>query len=530
MLKRALFFLVVAALLTAGGYYVWGRLRESVKVDPPQMVAVRQDTFVHEILGRGSVDSAQNEEVRVRVESAGQGGLTIETVIPEGTLVKKGDQLATLSSSWLAEQTERQLVVVISSRAKLGQSQAELKTAELTLTEYKEATFIQNRKAIENEIFTATEQVKTQEDNLVHANRLYERGYIKEAQVVAYEVEYEKAVKTKEIAEIKLDGLKTFTKNKMETQYEAAVETAKAKVEADEQTLQIDNARLEHLQRQLANCTIYAPSDGQIVYYMPRWGGDENLIREGKRVLDKDILFQLPDPNQMQVKGLINEANVRHVSPGQKATIRLEAFLNRSFEGEVTQVNAYPEPAGWMGGGTMSKEYLTTVKILNSPEGVKTGLTAEARIVVNEIPNALLLPTQAVFRHGEKMYVLTFKEGKWDKVEVKTGHANDKDVVILEGLNEGDEVVLGAWVHRDKVDLPKVEEEPRREEGNTDEEEMLREQMRRASQMQQGQPGQGTTEGGQQPGGGSGASPGGAPGGGRPGGGGARPGGGGGPR
>ena len=491
-------------------------------METPQLVTVKRGAFIHEILGRGSVDSAQNEEVRVRVESAGQGGLTIETVIPEGTLVKKGDQLATLSSAWLAEQAERQLVTVINSRAKLEQSRADLKTAELALTEYQAATFVQQRKTIENEIFAATEQVKTQEDNLAHFKRLLDRGYVTNAQVEAYWVEYEKAVKTKEIAEIKLSGLDTFTQARMVTQYAAAVETNKAKVEADEQTLQIDAERLEHLNRQLANCTIYAPSDGQIVYYMPRWGGDENLIREGKKVLDKDVLFQLPDPMQMQVKGLINEANVRHVKPGQRATIRLEAFLNQTFDGVVTLVNSFAEPSGWQG-GAMSREYLATIKILNSPEGVRTGLTAEARIIVNEIPNALLLPSQAIFTYGGKTYAVTYKEGKWDKVEVKTGHTNEKEVVILEGLNEGDEVVLGAWVHRDKVDLPKIEEESRREAGNSNDEEM---QLRRAAQMQQqgqGQQGQGSAGGGQgsPPGGGQGGGSGaGRPSGGLPGGGG----------
>jgi len=520
MLKRSLIIFVVIALLAASGYYGWGRLRETVKVEPPQLVAVRKDAFVHEILGRGSVDSARNQEIRVRVESARMGGLTIVTVVPEGTLVEAGDLLVELDSAWLREQVERQQVSVIEEQSRLEQSLADLKNAELTLTEYLEGTFVQSQMTIQNEIFTAEEQVRTQGEQVINAERMFERGYVTKTQLDAAIIEYEKAEKAEEIAKKKLEILETFTKEKMVTQYKAAINTIQETVKARELTLKIATDRLNHLKQQLENCKIYAPNAGQVVYYMPRWGGEADLIREGKGVSDKEILLHLPDPTQMQVKGLVNESNVRYIRPGQKASIRLEAFLNDVFEGEVTQVNSFPEPSGF-GAGPMSREYLTTVRILNPPEGVKTGLTAEARIVVNEIPNALLLPTQAIFAHGGKTYAITFKEGKWDKVEIKIGPANDREVMILEGLDVGDEVVLGAMVHRDKVDLPKVEEESEYEEDPGEEDQFLEQMRREATQQQGGQGGgQGEGQGGQQEGGRRGGA---RPSGGPPGGGGPRP-------
>jgi hypothetical protein len=121
-------------------------------------------------------------------------------------------------------------------------------------------------------------------------------------------------------------------------------------------------------------------------------------------------------------------------------------------------------------GGSMSKEYMTTISILDSPEGIKPGLTAEARITVNEIHNALVLPVQAVFEYGSKIYAITFQDGKWNKVEVKTGASNDKEVIILDGFKEGDMVVLGAWAHRDKIGLPKLT--PDQEKKEQEQEEM----------------------------------------------------------
>jgi len=482
MLKRALFFLIVVALVAAGGYYVWGRLQETVKMEPPQLVAVKRGLFLHEVLERGNVDSARNEEIRCMVESA--GGLTIISVVDEGTLVKKGDMLVELDSSTLRENIQRQRITVIASKAKLERSKADLRTAELNLQEYLEGTYIQSQKTIENEIFAAEEAVKTQEDNLSYYKKLLEKEYITDAKVEADLIELEKARNALEIAKLRLHVLKNISKEKMVNLYQASIASNQATVEADEETLKLDTTRLEHLEEQQRRCVITAPRDGQVVYFMPRWGGDEDLIRVGKRVFERQILLQLPDPTQMQVRGLVNEANIRLVKVGQKASIRLEAFPNQVFDGVVKTVNDYPEPGNFMG-GSMSKEYLTIVTILNAPEGIKTGLTAEARILVNEISHALLLPMQAVFEYGGIMYAVTFKEGNWDKIEVKTGPANDKEVVILEGLNEGDEVVLGAWAHRDKLNLPKLEAKPEEEEEELDED-MLREQMRRQAPQQGG--------------------------------------------
>jgi multidrug efflux pump subunit AcrA (membrane-fusion protein) len=483
IVKTFFFLLLLIVILSAVTYAGWKRLQVSVKVDPPQQITVRKETFIHEILERGSVDSASNVEIRCEVESA--GGLTIISVVPEGTVVKKGDLLVELDSSTLRENVTKQRIAVLASKSKLAQSEADLKTAELTLQEYLKGKFEEDKKTIENEIFAAEESVRTQEDNLAFYKRLLERGYVTDSKVAADIIELDKAINAKDIAKLKLEVLNTYTKEKNVVQYKAAIASNQAKVESDKQSLQLDEERLEHLENQLKLCRIVAPQDGQVVYYMPRWGGDEDLIKEGKKVFERQILLRLPDPTQMQVKGLVNEANIRLVKVGQTATIRLEAFPNQVFGGIVRVVNDYPEPGNWMG-GSMSKEYMTTISILDSPDGIKPGLTAEARITVNEIHDALVLPVQAVFEYGSKTYAITYEDGKWEKIEIKTGASNDKEVVILEGFKEGDSVVLGAWAHRDKIDLPKLAPDQEKKEKTTENSEQNREQNSGQNREQNG--------------------------------------------
>ena len=92
---------------------------------------------------------------------------------------------------------------------------------------------------------------------------------------------------------------------------------------------------------------------------------------------------------------------------------------------------------------------------------LRPGMTAEVKIRVETIPNVLQVPVQAIVEHGGKNYCLTYdKTTGWAKQAVKIGSTNDKMVVIREGLNEGDKVVMGAAKHRDKVKWPKIEAVP----------------------------------------------------------------------
>jgi multidrug resistance efflux pump len=463
MLKRLLPIFVVIVVLAAGGYYGLRYLRSTTKADPPAYATVKRGLFIHEILDRGNVSSAKNVEVRCQVESS--NGLLITYLIPEGTLVEEGTLLVKLDASILDENILRHQMEVLANQARLKQSQADLRVAELSKIEYLEGKFEMDKKTIENKIFTAIENVRSQELRVAHSLRLYERGYIQYESVQAELIELEKAVKAKEIAENELIILEQYTKEKEVTRLQVAIDTMEMRVQTDTQSLQLASDRLARFEDQKRRCEIKAPRDGQVVYPPPpRWASDD-IMREGKKVNEREVLVILPDPTQMLVKTMVNEANVRLVKPGQSATIRLEAFPDQVFQGEVETVNDFPEPAPWGGGGSMSREYMTTIAIRDPPVGIKTGLTAQATIVVNEINDTLLLPILSVIEWGGKTYVITYEEAKdkWKKIEVKTGPANDKEVVLLEGLNEGMQVVKNAWAYREKVDLPKIEEKPEQE-------------------------------------------------------------------
>ena len=451
--------LISFVVLAAGAFYGWKKLVGGTSVEAaPQSVKVKKETFVHEILERGNVESASNVDITCEVESL--GGITIIKIVEEGTEVKKGDLLVEFDSSAFSESVNKQTIAKLTSEAKLAQSKVDLENAILDLEEYEEGKYKELEKTADNKILKQKETMRKAEDNLRFNTNLLARGYITESTVEAEEFVFRQAENDLEVAIMEKENLRDYTKKKMLNSLRAKVQSVTTKVKTDEKSFELETIRLEHLEDQLAKCSVYAPQDGQVVYAPPRWGDESLIIREGLKVYERQQIIKLPDPSKMQVKGLVNEASIRLVKVGDPATIELEAFPNQTFNGVVKIVNDYPEPTGW-NSQSMSREYQTTITVLDPPVGIKPGLTAKVKIIVSVIPEAMTLPIQAVFEYDKKMYCVTYKNGKWDKLEVKTGATNDKQVVIESGLNEGDEVVLNAWQNREKLNLPKIDKEER---------------------------------------------------------------------
>jgi hypothetical protein len=73
-----------------------------------------------------------------------------------------------------------------------------------------------------------------------------------------------------------------------------------------------------------------------------------------------------------------------------------------------------------------------------------------------EVPDALQVPVQAVYAHGDKFYCFLNNGGKWEAREIVPGPTNDKFFVVESGLNEGERVSMNPKAFLAQVDLPKL--------------------------------------------------------------------------
>ncbi|MEZ6091301.1 MAG: HlyD family efflux transporter periplasmic adaptor subunit [Pirellulaceae bacterium] len=419
--------------------------------------------FVHTVLERGEIESSSNIEVRCEVSGrTSSSGVNILEIVPEGTWVEKGDFLVKLDDSLLQTQLIQQQITCSNSQSAVIEAQATLDSATLALSEYEEGTFKEKLAQQQSEVFVAQENLRRAEEYLAYSKRLAERGYIPEAQLEADTFAVEKANKELGVAQTKLQVLETFSKEKMLTQLKADIRTAEARLESRTKTWELDKRQLEEIQHQIEKCRIVAPVAGQVVYANNQNRGSSSnvVIEEGLPVRERQTIINLPDPSKMRVKTKVHESRIGHIRPGLTADLMLDAMPDLALTGTVTEVSEYPLPAVSV---YMShvKEYIVDIEIDDPPKDLRPGMTAEVSILVHKIDEALQVPIEAVVeRKGEFYCAIPQGDGSLSTRKVGVGTTNETNLVVTEGLNPFDEVVLNVGDEQiiEQLDLPDEEE------------------------------------------------------------------------
>lgn len=450
-------------LLAGGGYaaYQYGGFASGPLLEEIVTETVIRGPFDHIVLEQGEIESSSNVEVVCQVKSqssGGSGGTPILWVIEEGTYVKTGDKLVELDASALENQLKTQRIAVSSANAQVISSEAAVRTAEIALQEYLEGTFMSERKSILSEIDVAQQGLLTAELKLASAERLAAKGTLNKRQVQAEGFAVSNAKNVLESAEARLGILERLTKEKFKVQFESDIEAAKAKLESDTSVLAEEEDKLREIQDQIAKCVIISPADGVVVHnnqYSSRGGGAEFVVEEGAMVRERQTIIKLPDPTKMQVKASINEQNITLIAEGMAAKIKVNA-VEGDMLARIKRVNKYPEPGSFFSSSV--KKYSTFVEILAPSPAIRTGMTAEVRIFVKQIPDALQIPVHGIYEYKGHHFCLRKKGEGWETVEIKIGATNDKMVTIDSGLAENDVVALNPRKHLDMMVLPEVDE------------------------------------------------------------------------
>jgi HlyD family secretion protein len=220
---------------------------------------------------------------------------------------------------------------------------------------------------------------------------------------------------------------------------------AKAQLESAKARRDLQQDRFDKSKKQFAACIMKAPAPGLVVYgssmdTMSRYRG-AGLIAPGETVFQRQTIITLPDTSSMMAEIDVHESSVDKIKPGQKATIVMDAFPDRTFNGEVIKVASLPDQQrNWLSPDI--KVYTTQVSIEGTHSFLKPGMSARVEIFVDYVPDALVVPVQVVANRSGKKVCFTVSGGKSIEKEVKTGLFNDTWVQILEGLSEGEEVML----------------------------------------------------------------------------------------
>ena len=396
--------------------------------------------FRLEIVEPGEVESAENVEIKSKVKSRGSGGVSILEIIPEGTLVKKGDFLVRLDDAGLQKELLRQRISVHQANANLVKAQADVEAAKLALQEYLSGTFRQNEEQLESAEFVAKENFRRAEEYLAYSQKLAAKGYVSEAQLEADQFAVEKAAKELDLAQTRLEVLRTHTQKAKVNDLNASILTTEARLESARNSYELELTQEREIEDQIVNCTILSPADGEVTY------ANENnkgvVIAEGEEVRENQTIIRLPDSSRLLVQAKINESRVEQVKTGMKCRITIDAIRDVELEGSVQSVSDYPWPA-FDRYRAHIKEYGTKIIINDAPKGLRTGMTAKVTILSDLIEDALQIPLPAVFRKKGQAYCLVAGEDEELELrEIELGPNNMSHAVVRSGLQEGESVVI----------------------------------------------------------------------------------------
>ena len=245
-----------------------------------------------------------------------------------------------------------------------------------------------------------------------------------------------------------------------------------------EASARISEGALKKAQVDLARCKIYAPVDGIVI------SRDVNVGQTVAASLSAPKLFVIAnDLAKMQIEAKISEADIGRIAAGQEVNFTVDAFPGETFRGQVTQVRNAPAI------DQNVVTYDTIIEVKNPELKLKPGMTANVTVVVSHRENVLRIPNAAfrfrppkgveVKKAEEKVAETTqasaqsqnkpgdekaakpekekkekkdkrksggtvhvLRDGALNSVKVKTGVTDGRQTELIEGLNEGDAVII----------------------------------------------------------------------------------------
>ncbi len=477
-MKRA----VLVGAITVGGYAGWkyglSKFFAARSTDRPVTAVVGRGELKITITDRGELESLNALQVTCEL----QGGGKLVSIIDEGKRVKKGDEVAKLDTDALMNLLNTQDVKwqaaegkVKSCRSELAQAknkkESEVAKAELAWTLAKidlesyddpQGEYKREVDKLKGVLELKKKELKEAEDDIAFTKDLVKDGYAQLTQIRAKELTVQQRKFEVTSAEADVTLLEKFTRKKKITEFKAKaeeaerelkrteetqkslVEKADSELKAAEVTATIEKKQLDRLEQQVKNCTILAPSEGIVVYSNSRYWDDSARIRPGAQLYYRQEIFSLPDLSKMRVKMKIHESVIKKVRVGMSATFQIDALGGRLLNGKVTKIATIAQADGWRGAGV--KQYETELSIEDMPAdaGLKPGMTAEVKILVGAVSDAVSVPVGGITEYENEKVVYVVKPGGIERRTVTVGDSNEQYVQVTDGVSAGEEVALDA--------------------------------------------------------------------------------------
>jgi len=205
--------------------------------------------------------------------------------------------------------------------------------------------------------------------------------------------------------------------------------------------IDVDTARVE-----LGYTSITAPMDGVVVAVVTKEGQTVNASQSTPTIV------KLAQLDTMTVEAEISEADVVHVHPGQQVYFTILGEPDHQYEATLRSIEPAPDSIEDEDTDTTSSEdeaiyYNALFDVPNPDHKLRISMTAEVTIILDEAKGVLIIPETALgAKDGQGRYAVQVlgQDGGVETRSVTTGLSDSVNVQVVEGLREGDRVILGS--------------------------------------------------------------------------------------
>lgn len=246
-----------------------------------------------------------------------------------------------------------------------------------------------------------------------------------------------------------------------------AFDSARANLGSLERRIEQARANLAAAQDTLSKTTMRAPMAG-IVTALPVEEGEVAVI--GTMNNPGTILLTIADMSIVEAVMELDETDVPNVKVGQRATVTIDAYPNKTFSGLVTEVGSSPIQRNGINTGTDAVNFEVKIQVEVPPPDVRPGFSASADIITGTRTKAIGIPIQALVvrekpgtkggKPQDEEGVFINDNGTAKFVPVTTGLAGESDIEIVKGLSGKQELITGPFkALREIKDGSKVREQ-----------------------------------------------------------------------
>lgn len=356
----------------------------------------------------GTLEARRMETILSRF----QGRATLIELVPEGSLVKRGDLLVRLDGS----QLETDLVKLKSETAR----------AEAELDALEHATIPMELQDFEVQLNDLRYQYDTEKQILEDTRELVDRKLVSRREI--------------EQQELKLSSLEAKTSQIQQHRKLAEAHLHPAKLTQARAAVDAARQQMTLAQQQFSNCVVTAPSDGLAVYLPLHVGNEFRALRVGDTLYPNQPFLCIPDMTEFIVPCFIPESDLARVRVGQPALVTPLAYpdihLTATVESLGIMAQTQPGYPAWQ------KYFRVIIRIDQRDERLRPGMSLHVEVCSYSRSEAVLIPRVAVqWEQGNASCQVRTMRGS-ERRPLKLGWSDDRYHEVIEGVTAGDRLTL----------------------------------------------------------------------------------------